>query len=145
MTCIIGTPKFICADRRVTDDGARSRMRKVYRNAHMIAGVSGVAACNLAVRDALRAGAEKPEDLVPHVDSASYGLVLDDSRKLWLIQDGRVWPVKAPYCIGSGADLARGYLAGARKHDVATARAAQRFVARLRADCGDGADVVSVR
>jgi hypothetical protein len=129
----------------VTDDGARSRMRKVFRNAHLIAAVAGIAACNLAVRDALRAGAETPEDLVPHVDSASYALVLDASRRLWLIQDGRVWPVKAPYCIGSGSDLARGYLAGARRHDVATARAAQRFVARHRADCGDGADVVEPR
>lgn len=142
MTCIIGTRKFLCADRRVTEDGASSSLVKLCKNEWIIAGTAGLATANLAVKAAVRAGAESAEDLLPHIDAHSYALVLSWDGRLRLVSEGKVWPTAgACAAIGSGADLALGYMNGAGALTVTCARAAQRFVARRRVDCGGGCDV----
>lgn len=131
------------ADRRIVDDGQISSMRKIGRNRHLIAGAAGHAASTLAVLKLLRSGARTPDELLPAIDAASCALVLDVSGRLWQLQDGAAWPLpRGVHAIGSGADLALGFLAGAHATHPAAARRALRFVARRRADCGDGTTLI---
>lgn len=147
MTCIVGTTRFICADRRVTEDGATSHLVKVAKNPWLIAAAAGNACANVAVKRAVREGAQSPADLVVHVDAGSYALVLSWDGILSLISEGVVWPAltngERVAAIGSGADLALGFMHGAESYTPVTARQAQRFVARRRSDCGGGCDVRS--
>lgn len=131
----------MCADRRVTEDGASSSLVKLSKNAWIIAGVAGLATANLDVKAAVRAGAESAEDLLPYIDAHSYALVLSWDGRLRLVSEGQVWPTTGPCAaLGSGGDLALGYMHGAG-FSVTCARAAQRFVAKHRVDCGGGCDV----
>lgn len=133
----------MAADRRIVSDGAASAMRKIGRNRWLMAGSAGMATSTLAVLSALRAGARTPQDLLPHVDKDSAALVLTASGRLYQIQDGAVWPLsKGVHAVGSGADLALGFLAGARAVHAAAARRALRFVATRRADCGNGVNLI---
>lgn len=117
-------------------------MVKLAKNPWLIAGVAGNAASLLAVKQAVKAGAESMADLVPLVDSGSYALVLLWNGTLELIQERRVWAcADRVTAIGSGADLALGFMYGAESCNARVARAAQRFVARRRVDCGGGCDV----
>jgi hypothetical protein len=143
MTCIIATPKFMAAERRIVADGAASAMRKIGRNKWMIAGCAGLATSTLAVLTALRAGARVPADLLSAVNKESAALVLTASGRLYQIQDGAVWPLpKGLHAVGSGADLALGFLAGSRSTHAAAARRALRYVATRRADCGSGVNLI---
>lgn len=133
----------MCADRRITEDGgASSSLVKLAKNEWLIAGAAGLTTSTLAVKRAVRAGAQSAEDLVRYVDTESYALVLLWDGRLQLVSEGTVWPVPdAVAAIGSGADLALGYMHGAGSLSVTCARAAQRFVAKRRVDCGGGCDV----
>lgn len=68
-------------------------------------------------------------------------LVLTQEGELWEVTNGSRWPVKGLRCIGSGGDLARGYLEG-KALTRATAKKAQAFVAKLRTDCGGGVNFI---
>lgn len=143
MTCIVATAAFVMADRRVLADEQISSMRKVAKNRHLIAATAGNAASALAVVQAVRAGAQAPEELLSHVDKSSHALVLTALGQLWMLSDGGIWAldVRRPHAVGSGADLALGFLAGRGRVDPATARQALAFAAERRADCGGGADL----
>jgi hypothetical protein len=145
LTCIVGTTRFICADRRITEDGATSHIVKLASNPWLVAAAAGHASANVAVKAAVRAGAESPADLIACVDSGSYALVLTYDGVLSLISEGVVWPAlsrgERVAAIGSGADLALGFLHGAESFSRETARQAQRFVAKRRSDCGGGCDI----
>ena len=143
MTCILGVPgRFICADRRISEDGgAVSSLIKVASNPWVIAAAAGLAATTYAVKRAVRAGAESAEDLVQHVDPGSCALVLSWDGRLAMISERTVWPCREVTAIGSGSDLALGYLADRGYITSALLRRAQRFVAKRRADCGGGCDV----
>jgi hypothetical protein len=143
MTCIVGTPQFLAADRRIVADGQITSMVKIAKNKWLIAAASGNASCTLAVRNAVRKGAQNVHDLLEYVDRDSYAIALQPSGTIWLIQERSIWDCKTGemQAIGSGGDLALGYL---RCNALCTAediRLALRFVAKRRADCGGGCDV----
>lgn len=147
MTCIVATPHFMAADRRVTDDGAGSSMVKVAKNPWLIAAASGNAVCTLAVKRAVKQGATSPNDLLQYVDSDSYALVLLPTGQLYLLSEKAAWarPRGGVEAIGTGADLALGYLGGivscGGKPTVGAVKLAMKFVSRKRVDCGGGCDV----
>ncbi len=130
----------MAADRRVTsDDGSAGSLVKIAKSRWLIAACAGNATSTLDVRRAVRKGAQTPEDLIEHVDAGSHALVLLPSGDVHLIADKRVWPkARGLQAIGSGGDLAIGYLSGAGCSDI---RAAFRFVASRRVDCGGGCDI----
>lgn len=134
------------ADRRITDDGQISSVRKIGRSrSGLIAGAAGTGASTLAVLAALRKGASSPEDLLLAVDKDSTALVLGPDGRLYQLLDGAVWPMPSGiHAIGSGADLALGFLAGLGRADPRAARRAQRFVAQRRSDCGSGTNLIEI-
>lgn len=144
MTCILGTTRFICADRRIEADGSVSSLVKVAKNRWLIAAAAGLASATLAVKRAVRAGAANPEDLLEHIDRESYAVVLTLDGRLRCLSEGALWPVQGPaIALGTGGDLALGFMHGAGAFTPRVAREAQRFVAKRRADCGGGCDVRS--
>lgn len=149
MTCIISSPKFMCSDRRVSaDSGERSTMCKIAKNQWMIVAAAGMAGSGLDVKQAVKKGISDPAELVELIDNDSYALVLLPDGKRWRIEEGKLWPVpvRETQAIGSGSDAAlgyiKGYLTGRRNKSLtpAIARKAQKFVASIRLDCGDGVD-----
>jgi hypothetical protein len=144
MTCILATARFVCADRRVTDDGAVTSMVKVAKNGWLIAAAAGLAATTLAVKRAVRDGAQSPAELLELVDAQSYAVVLTWDGLLSCLSEGVSWAVQGPVvALGTGADLALGFMHGAGSFTPRTAREVQRFVARRRSDCGSGCDIRS--
>lgn len=144
MTCILATRRFVCADRRVTDEGALTSMVKVAKNPWLIAAAAGLASTTLAVKRAVRAGVQSPSDLLSLVDAQSYAIVLTWDGMLSCLSEGTAWTVQGPVvALGTGADLALGYMHGAGVYTPRVAREAQRFVARRRSDCGSGCDIRS--
>ncbi len=148
MTCIVAGKGWMAADRRITsEDGSSSSLVKIAKNRWLIAAASGNATSTLDVRKAIRKGASSPEDLIEHVDSDSYALVLLPSGDVHRIEEGRVWPAeRALAAIGSGGDLALGWLSCVEvcinptlNHGVI--RRAFAFVEKKRADCGGGVDI----
>lgn len=142
MTCVIGTDRWICADRRITSDaGDRCpNERKVWRNAFMIVAGAGAAFRLHKVRDLMAGGLDRIAPLIEACGDDTHVLVLQfAAMRLIEISEGAMYRRKGVFCIGSGGDLARGYLAGRRLTED-NARAAQRFAARLRCDCGGGVD-----
>lgn len=151
MTCIVAGKGWMAADRRITDaEGGASSLVKIAKNRHLIAAASGNASCTLDVRRAVRKGCSDPIDLIEHVDSDSYALVLLPSGDVHRIEDGRVWPAERGLAaIGSGGDLALGWLAAtawangcpeASGFGREAVRLAFRFVEKKRTDCGGGVD-----
>lgn len=151
MTCIVAGDGWMAADRRVTeDDGSSSSLIKIAKNPWLIAAAAGNASSTLDVRRAVRAGAQIVEDLIEHVDKDSVALVMNTDGQLFKIQEKRVWSARQLAAIGSGGDLAIGWLSAiqvdgpwagqwdTRKRDI---RLAFRFVASRRADCGGGVDI----
>lgn len=141
----------MAADRRVVEEtGDVSSMVKIAKNPYLIAAAAGNARSTLDVLRAVRRGATSPEDLISHVDKESVALVLLPSGAVHKIQEGRLWPAESGLVsIGSGGDLALGWLTRARD-DLAAClvsdrraliRDAFRFVASRRSDCGGGVDV----
>ena len=145
MTCIVASRRWVCVDRRVSEDGgAYTTLVKIARNPWVIAAAAGLASSTLAVKQAVRMGAEAPEDLLAAVGKGSYAIVLTWDGRLVTLSEGAVWPVAGPVtAIGSGSDLALGYMHGVGVFTPRVAREAQRFVAKRRADCGGGCDVRS--
>ena len=145
MTCVLGTRRFICADRRIAEDGgAASSMIKVAKNAWLIAAAAGLGTAVLAVKRAVREGAQSPEDLLRAVGRESYALVLTWDGSLCCLSEGAVWPVHGPVAaLGSGGDLGLGFMHGVGAFTPRVAREAQRFVAKRRTDCGSGCDIRS--
>jgi hypothetical protein len=133
----------MAADRRVSgEDGSSSSLVKIAKSRWLIAAAAGNATSTLDVRRAVRKGAQTPEDLIEHVDKDSTALVLLPSGDIHRVESGRVWPAEHGLVgIGSGSDLAVGYLIGlgrsGAREDV---RAAFKFVASRRTDCGGGVD-----
>lgn len=149
MTCIVASQSWMAADRRITDAGASSSLVKIAKNRWLIAAASGNATSTLDVRRAVRKGAMTPEDLIEHVDKASYALVLTALYGVFRIEGGRVWRCEPGLqAIGSGGDLALGYLSAPTlgsdfAHIRRCIREAFRFVAKKRSDCGGGVDIRS--
>lgn len=144
MTCIIASRRFVCADRRISEEGAFTSMVKVAKNQWLIAAAAGLGTCTLAVKRAVRDGATTPDELLPLVDAQSYAIVLTWDGKLTTLSERLVWDVKGPIvALGTGGDLALGFMHGAGAFTPRTAREAQRFVAKRRADCGSGCDIRS--
>lgn len=144
MTVILGTRNFMAADRRVTDGDTISHMVKIAKNPWLIAAASGDAASTLAVRHAVRRGARSIDDLVQHINKDSYALVLTENGALARIQAGTVWPHNGLDAIGSGADMALGYIGGSGETQITPdlVRRAFKFISKHRADCS-GFDVRS--
>lgn len=145
MTCIIGVggkDGFICADRRITSGGERCPdMVKAYANVGLVVGLCGNAGCFWQVARLIKEGRTDPKDLIEALDDESSALALAADGTLWGVSEGAVWPVRQQLkAIGSGGDLATGYLAGVGASDKKAVRAAQRFVAKHRTDCGSGCD-----
>jgi hypothetical protein len=142
MTCVIGTSAFLCADRCISaDSGERwPNERKLWANHALIVAGAGLTARLHKVRDAVLSGATEMTRFYDMVGDDAQLLVLTQEGELWEVTNGSRWPVKGLRCIGSGGDLARGYLEG-KAHTPTTARKAQAFVAKLRTDCGGGVDV----
>jgi hypothetical protein len=146
VTCIVAGAGWMAADRRVTsDDGSAGSLVKIAKSRWLIAACAGNATSTLDVRRAVRKGAQTPEDLIEHVDAGSHALVLLPSGDVHLIEDKRVWPkARGLQAIGSGGDLAIGWMSGYTQATGATytdIRAAFRFVASRRVDCGGGCDI----
>jgi hypothetical protein len=147
LTCVIGTSRWICADRRITSDSGERcpNERKVWRNEYLIVAGAGLAVRLHKVRALVAAGARDPISLIEAVGDDSHTLCLTADGRLCEVSEGAVYWQRGDVplrCIGTGGDLARGYLEG-RAQTEASARAAQRLVARLRADCGGGVDFES--
>jgi hypothetical protein len=149
MTCIVAGKGWMAADRCVTEaDGAKGSLVKIAKNPHLIAAAAGNATSTLDVRRAIRKGCSSVEDLIEHVDKDSLALVLLPSGAVHKVQDGRVWPAESGLAgIGSGADLAVGWLAGMfwnignvdpTRYLI---RQAFSFVEKRRTDCGRGVDI----
>lgn len=146
MTVLIGTPTFICADRKITSDGGDKcpPRKKVFRNDTLIVGVAGWSKAIADVESLLKTGASDPRTLTSAMGDHSSALCLLDGQ-LWLVEEGEVSRCKYSwYCVGSGADLATGFL-GARNAMPSRDRCRQavRFVASRRDDCGGRCDIVS--
>jgi hypothetical protein len=140
MTCIVATRAGVWADRRVTSsNGTVWRPdRKIARNDALVAGFCGsTGPCERALR-AVKAGETDPQELAKLCD----GLVVD-SRGVWELDSGsaRRVPSRFPYAVaGSGHAEAAAFLAGAGAVDEVSVRRALRYVSRVRYDCGDGID-----
>ncbi len=137
----------MCADRRITsDEGAYSSLVKIAKNEHLMAAASGNASCTLAVKRAVQRGCKTPAALVELVDKDSYALVLTADGRIVHIEDGQAWDKTyrgGVQAIGTGADLALGYLEDRGNISPSLLRKAQRFVAGRRIDCGGGCDIRS--
>lgn len=145
MTCIVGSDRWICADRRISSDAGERcpNERKIWHGPYLIAAVAGAARCIHKVRRLVMSGdAAEPEALIDAVTDDSHALVLTRAGRLYEVSEGEAYRRRGVYCIGTGGDLARGYLEG-RALTLANAKAAQRFVARMRTDCGGGVNVGS--
>lgn len=140
MTCLIATPAGIWADRRITSaDGTVWRPgRKIAGNDALVAGFCGSTGPCERARCAVKAGESDPQELAKICD----GLAVNEAG-VWELDSGaakRV-PSRFPYSVaGSGHAEAAAFLAGAGAADDATIRQALRYVAKVRWDCGDGAD-----
>lgn len=148
MTVAVATRLFVASDRRVDQDGAASSLVKVARNPHLVATAAGLASCVVRIRRAIRDGACDPHELVSLVDRASVALVVTASGDIWRIEEGLLWAERGIVTIGSGGDLAAGYLERARGRKALPtpddARKAIRWVSKRRTDCGGGVDVRKV-
>lgn len=145
MTCVIGTDRWICADRRITSDGGERcpNERKVWIGPYLVAAAAGSARSLHHVRSLVESGdASVPEGLIDAVRDDAQALVLTRAGRLYEVSEGAVYRRRGLWCVGSGGDLARGYLEG-RALTVANAKVAQRLVAKLRNDCGGGVNVES--
>ena len=142
VTCIVGTERWLCADRRITSTTGEKcpNERKLWRNAHLIVAGAGDNTKLHNVRRLVESGASDPRTLVAAVGDDSHCLVLTPDGKLWEVSEGAVYRRRRLHCIGSGGDLARGYLEG-RPCTPENIRAAQRLASRLRDDCGGGVDL----
>lgn len=143
MTVLIATLEGIGADRRVTGGtGHRFGPRiKVVRGDGLVAAFCGDGgACEKAARS-VRDGETDPHALGALCD----GLLVNTG--IWEL-NGKL-AVRAPRRVkyvahGSGWAEAAAFLAGCGEHDPAAVRAAIRYVAKMRWDCGDGFDWVPV-
>lgn len=145
MTCIVAGDGWMAADRCISnDDGSRSKLIKLAQNPWLIAAASGIATSTLDVKRAIRKGAQLVEDLIDEVDKDSVALVMTRDGHVFRVQEKRVWSEpRGLLAAGSGGDLALGYLAALRidSYDREAIRAALRFAASRRADCGLGTDI----
>jgi len=135
----------MAADRRITsEDGGVSSLIKVGKNPHLIAAACGNATSTLAVRLAVRKGAQLVEDLIEHVDRQSTALVVTAEGRAFKVEQGCVWACPPGLeAIGTGGDLALGWLSALSESyvlDRRMIRRAFRFVEKRRADCGGGVD-----
>jgi hypothetical protein len=143
MTCIVAGKGWLAADRLFTDEQGRAERRvKLAKNKHLIAAACGTGTSIMAVRAAVRRGAKTPEELQACVDAESELLVVTATDTTWHVQNDEVWQCKpGMHAVGTGGDLALGYLAHMIAFDPALIRSAFRFVASRRNDCGGGVDI----
>ena len=145
MTCIVAGAGWMAADRRITsEDQGASSLVKIAKNPHLIAAACGNATSTLAVRLAVRKGAQLVEDLIEHVDAQSTALVVTAEGRAFKVEQGYVWSCPPGLeAIGTGGDLALGWLSAMTivgVLDRSVVRRAFRFVEKRRADCGGGVD-----
>lgn len=153
MTVIVAGDRWMASDRRITnDDGGSSSLIKVAQNAWLIAAASGNATSTLDVKRAIKKGAQSVEDLIEHVDNASYALVMTLDGGVFRIESERSWACARGelHAIGSGGDLALGWLSCVATCinptlNRGTIRRAFAFVQKKRTDCGGGIDIRFVR
>jgi hypothetical protein len=139
MTCVIGHPNFLCADRKITADGERCpNEKKLWSNHALVVAGAGCSAKLHKIRDLVKSGATDISRFVDPLGDEAHVLVLVEGE-MWEVTSGSMWRHHGLKCIGSGGDLARGYLEG-RKLTRKIVGDAQKFVARIREDCGGGYD-----
>lgn len=106
----------------------------------MAGGARGIA----KVRRAVLAGFDTPDALVEAVGDDAQALALCPRGRLFEISEGDVIPLRGRWaalrCVGSGGDIARGFLEG-KPLSEANAVRAQALAARERDDCGSGWDL----
>jgi len=149
VTCIVGVAGkegFICADRRITNGGERCpNMTKVAANVGIVVGMCGNAGIFWQVTRLVKEGRTDPKDFLEVLDEDSGLVALTADGALWSINEGAAWPVRKQHTTaGSGGDLAAGFLGARGQVDKKTVRAAQKFVAGMRTDCGGGCDFASL-
>lgn len=143
MTCIIATRSLLIGDRRVSDDDGQRHdpITKVFAGPWLLAGGAGTAECIHALREGVKT-AGQPSDLTECLDEASEGVALYKGG-IWYVTSERARRVTKPFfTIGSGGRCAEDFLAGAGKLDLRALKAAMRYVATRRTDCGDGIRIV---
>lgn len=147
MTCLVATSKFIAADRRVTDEGGGlwPNQRKVWGNRVLIAAFCGSASTGVQLARLVREGLDDPRKLIDPLADHSGALCLFRSGELWLVGGGEASLLRTPvFTLGSGGDLARGFLGARGKLDKKTVRDSIKFVGTCRTDCGGGCDIVEI-
>ncbi len=116
----------------------------MWRNEALIVAGAGHWGKLFKVRRAVERGCADPAELVDLVGDDTHVLCLDPAGRLCEVSEGSVYPQRgrsaALRCIGTGGDIARGYLEG-RPLTEAWAGRAQGLAARLRTDCGSGWDL----
>ncbi len=145
MTCLVGTFDGVWADRRVTGGNGSVYLpsRKVVRGDGIVAAFCGDSGACVKAMQAVRAGETDVQALAALCD----GIVVTE-RARWSLGDGMAIriPARVPFATdGSGHAEAAAFLTGAAAYDSATIRAAFRYVARVRSDCGDGVDELLLR
>lgn len=143
MTCVIATSSFICADRRCTSDTGEKcpNVTKVYANVGLVVSFCGKTSVAFDIAKLVKDGRTDPKDFIELAADHSSIICLDPEGKITLVADNAAWPARRPwYAIGSGGDMAIGFLAAVGKTDKGSVRKAQQFVASRRADCGGGCD-----
>jgi hypothetical protein len=138
VTCIVATRSGIWADRRVSNGPTVFRPgTKVARGDGIVAAFCGTnAACAKAMK-AVRAGETDVADLAAIAD----GLVVTEEGKIYELFNGLVerTPAREAFAVnGSGFAEAAAFLSGAQDCSEATVKAALKYVATVRSDCGDG-------
>jgi hypothetical protein len=103
----------------------------------VVAGAGNMARLH-KVRDMVKSGATDVSRFIDPLGDDAHVLVLVEGE-LWEVTNGSMWRHHGLRCIGTGGDLARGYLEG-KQMTRKVVTAAQKFVARLRDDCGGGVD-----
>lgn len=143
MTAIVAGKGWLAADRLITDEQGRAEKRtKLAKNKHLIAAACGTGTCILAVKAAVRRGARTPAELQDFVDSESELLVATADGAVWNVSGTEIWKCKPGlHAVGTGGDLALGALISMREYSPTLIRAAFRFVAARRNDCGGGVDI----
>lgn len=147
MTVLVATADGVWADRRVTGGGGAlfrpQRKLARTRDGELVAAFCGSdAGCSRALA-AVRGGETDPAALAMLSDGVA---VTEHGRYELTGGVATRIPARVPVVVhGSGYAEAQAFLYGAGRYDGATIRAALRYVATVRTDCGDGVDALLLR
>ena len=143
MSVIVATARYMLGDRRIsTDDAIHPPMIKVFRNAHLMAGVAGNCISILAIQAAVELHeARSLEQLRELVDSDSEALVVLN-RRIYRLSNEKGRELRGPQAIGSGGQIVLGFLAASKAVNPGVCRRAMRYAFTTQPSCGDGIDVI---